>query len=971
MGSLIVVPLSSRGETFGSLATARFASSAAYTDDDFCLVQDIAHRAALALDNARMYAARLQAMRRVRQLQEITDVGLARLGLQDLLDAMLQRLVHVMDADVARIRLLSDDGTSLAVGATVGFDDDADDSSTVGDGFGGQVAQTRAPVILDEVAPDMLVSPTLRALGVRSLVGVPLLSGERLVGVLHVGSVLPNRFGDPDADLLRLAGDRIAIAVDRAQAEEAERAARENERFLADFESRAEAQELETTVELIPRLLVPEVADWCAVYVVDESGATRVGLAHHDTDMMPKLYELYWRYVVGDGGELPDDSVVAGQSLCYRDIDPSDLEALADDPGHATLLQQLDPRSSMVVPLVSRGRTFGALTLVSTNRSGRRFGTRDLSLAREIGEHASHALALAGERAGRFATQEALRLSEERFRVAFEDAPIGMALVDLTDRVPGRIVHVNKAFSNLTGYSEAELVAMTPSDLADPAESAGDVEGLERMIRGESPSHQREGPIRHAHGEQVWVHLTMRAVQDQNGEPQYAIVQIADITARRAAEDRLVFQALHDPLTGLSNRRVLMDRLQHELDDLSRRDTAVGVFYLDLDRFKRINDDLGHEAGDQLLIEVSRRIETVMRPPDTVARLGGDEFVVVCGGLADETDGIGIADRLLEAISQPVTLEGRGVVVSPSIGVAFTRSADDDPVELLRRADTAMYRAKGRGRACYELYDESLRKQAHARVEMESDLRDALVHGRFRLHYQPIIDLERGHIVGVEALLRLQHPTRGLLAPDQFIDVAEESGLIGPIGQWVLEEACRQQARWQAMLPEPLHMAVNVSGRQVAQPALSRIVDSALAQAGVAPELLTLEMTETVFMDAVHSVIENLHALKDSGVRLGIDDFGTGYSSLTYLRNFPIDVVKVDRSFVRELDDRPQDQAIVSAVVELGHTLDLTTIAEGVETERQLELLRVLGCDLAQGFHFARPRPPDEITALILTGPTW
>jgi EAL domain-containing protein (putative c-di-GMP-specific phosphodiesterase class I) len=310
-------------------------------------------------------------------------------------------------------------------------------------------------------------------------------------------------------------------------------------------------------------------------------------------------------------------------------------------------------------------------------------------------------------------------------------------------------------------------------------------------------------------------------------------------------------------------------------------------------------------------------------------------------------------------------------VVSPSIGVAFTRSADDDPVELLRRADTAMYRAKGRGRACYELYDESLRKQANARVEMESELRDALVHGRFRLHYQPIINLEQGHIVGVEALLRLQHPTRGLLAPAEFIDIAEESGLIAPIGQWVLEEACRQQAKWQALLAEPLHMAVNVSGRQVAQPALSAIVDSALAQAGVAPELLTLEMTETVFMEAVHSVVENLQALKDSGVRLGIDDFGTGYSSLTYLRNFPIDVVKVDRSFVAELDDHPQDQAIVSAVVELGHTLDLTTIAEGVETERQLELLRVLGCDLAQGFHFARPRPPDEITELILTSPAW
>ncbi|MBV8951678.1 MAG: diguanylate cyclase, partial [Actinobacteria bacterium] len=720
--------------------------------------------------------------------------------------------------DIARIRLLADDGVSLVVGATVGYEDVADDGEPirVGEGFAGRVAATREAVILNDVEPGMLVSPSLRSLGVRSLVGVPLLSGGHLVGVLHVGSVQPDCFGDPDLDLLQLAADRIAIATERAQAEEDEREAREHERFLAAFESRVEAPDFETTVELIPRLLVPEIADWCAVYSVDESGATRVGLAHHDTDMLSKLYELYWRYVVVDEG-LPEDNVVGGTSFCYRDIDPTEVDGLAKDAHHATLLHQLDPRSSIIVPLVSRGRTFGALTLVATGRSNRRFGRRDLAFARAIGERASHALALAGERAGRVATQEALRQSEERFRVAFEDAPFGMALVDLTERHPGRIVHVNKEFSNLTGYSEAELVAMTPADLADDSERQEDRLALDRMIRGEASSHQREGPIRHAHGDPVWVHLTMRTVENHKGEPQYAILQMADVTARRAAEDRLVFQALHDPLTGLSNRRVLMDRLQHELDDLSRRTTAVAVFYLDLDRFKRINDDLGHEAGDQLLIEVSKRIGTVMRPPDTVARLGGDEFVVVCGGLVDETDGIGIADRLLAAISKPVTLAGRDVVVSPSIGVAFTRSADDDPVELLRRADTAMYRAKGRGRACYELYDESLRRQANARVEMESDLRDALAHGRFRLHYQPIINLERGHIVGVEALLRMHHPTRGLIGPDEFIDVAEESGLISPIGKWVIEEACRQQSEWQRILSEPLHMAVNVSGRQVAQ----------------------------------------------------------------------------------------------------------------------------------------------------------
>jgi diguanylate cyclase (GGDEF)-like protein/PAS domain S-box-containing protein len=971
LGSLIIVPLTARGETFGSIAAARVHGGAPYTIEDLRFVQEIASRAALALDNARMYAARVAAMRRVRQLQEITDVGLARLDLDEMLDALLQRLVVTMDADTARIRLVSDDGEMLLVGASTGVPDDEDDVPVpIGVGFAGTIAATREPAILRDAVHDPSGNASGPTRGLRSLAGVPLLEHDRLVGVLHVGSRREGRFDDNDVEVLRLAADRIAVAIERTQAEQAERVVRERERLLTDFVAHCEAQDYETTIELIPRLLVPDMADWCSVYVVDESGATRVGLAHRDPAKLHALYELHWRYVVGDG-TVDTERLRAGGASVRGVVAAADLERFARDEHHLELLHEVEVASAMTLPMVSRGRTFGSLSLVTTPASGRHFGDSDVSFARELAERASHALALSREYAGRVATQEALRYSEERFRVAFEDAPIGMALVDLTEPQRGRIVHVNKAFSNLTGYSEAELVTMAPYELTDPAERAEDVEALNRMIRGESPSHQREQPIRDAHGDVVWVHLTMRAVYDDTGEPQYAIIQLADVTARRAAEDRLVFQALHDPLTGLSNRRVLMDRLQHDLDELSRRQSVVGVFYLDLDRFKRINDDLGHESGDQLLIEVSKRIETVVRPPDTVARLGGDEFVVVCNGLGDETDAIGIADRLLEAISMPISLSGRSLVVSPSIGVALTRSTNDDPGELLRRADTAMYRAKGRGRACFELYDESLRRQANARVQMESDMRDALANDGFRLYYQPIISLDRGHIVGVEALLRMQHPTRGLIAPDEFIDIAEESGLIGPIGRWVLEEACRQHATWQRLLPEPLHLAVNISGRQVAQPSLPDTVRTVLEQSGMRPDLLCLEMTETVFMEAVHSVLETLEALKASGIQLGIDDFGTGYSSLTYLRNFPVDVVKVDRSFVAELDDRPQDQAIVSAVVELGRTLDLTTIAEGVETDRQLELLRVLGCDLAQGFHFARPRPPDEVTELLLTDPAW
>ncbi|HEX4775403.1 MAG TPA: EAL domain-containing protein [Acidimicrobiia bacterium] len=971
--SLIIVPLTARGETFGSISTARASDRPPYTRDELQLVRDIADRAALAIDNARVYAANVETTRRLSALQQITDVAIAHLGVDDLLHALLERLARVMDADSARIRLVTDD-QRLAVGTTVGVERaDDDEVLDIGEGFAGYIAQTREPAIASDVDPaDPAAS--LRAKGIRSVVGVPLLTGDHLVGVLHVSSVEPDRFQESDVELLRLAAERIAVAIERAQAEEAERVARDRELFLVELSEKIEAHDYETIIELLPRLLVPEVADWASIYAVDDAGGVRVGLAHRDPAMLPMLYELYWRYAVGTEGALPDSHRRSGIARVVTDVDVEQLESLATDERHRELLREADVRSCMIVPLSSRGRTIGVLTLVGTSGSRRRFDRRDLAFAREVADRCATALAFAQEYAGRLATQAALELSEERFRIAFEDAPIGMALVDLAGNDPGHIVHVNKAYSNLTGYSETELIGRAPYELTEEAEREDEIRALNRLVAGEIVAHQNEQPIVHAHGDTVWVHLTMRSVPDLDGRPQYAILQMADVTARRAAEERLVAQALHDPLTGLSNRRVLMDRLQHQLDELSRRETSVAVFYLDLDRFKRVNDDLGHEAGDHLLIEVSRRIETVVRPPDTVARLGGDEFVVVCGGLGDEADAIGIAERLLDAISEPVSLAGRSISVSPSIGVALTSSTDDDPVEVLRRADTAMYRAKGRGRACFEMFDERLRRQTNARVQMESDLRDALAHDRFRLYYQPIVSLEHGTIIGVEALLRLEHPTRGLIGPDEFIAVAEESGLIGAIGRWVLDEACRQLARWRTILPDELHelhMAVNVSGRQLAHPALAQQVQRALDESGVPPDQLCLEMTETVFMDAVNSVMDNLEALKARGIRLGIDDFGTGYSSLTYLRNFPVDVVKVDRSFVRELDARPQDQAIVSAVVELGHTLDLTTIAEGVETEGQLELLRVLGCDLAQGYHFARPRPADEVTELIRGRPAW
>jgi diguanylate cyclase (GGDEF)-like protein/PAS domain S-box-containing protein len=559
---------------------------------------------------------------------------------------------------------------------------------------------------------------------------------------------------------------------------------------------------------------------------------------------------------------------------------------------------------------------------------------------------------------------ESLREAEERFRRAFDDAAIGMALVSLE----GRWLRVNHALAEITGYERTRLDGMSFAEITHPDDLEADLEALEQMIKGGRANFQTEKRYVHAQGHIVWVQLNVTVVRDRRGRPLHLISQMQDVTERKQAEAQLAHQALHDPLTGLANRLVLRDRLQVALNRLPHQRAAVAVLLVDLDRFKLVNDSLGHDAGDRVLVEAAARIGEQLRPTDTLARLGADEFAILCDDVSDEQAATVVADRVSEALSQPIALGGREVFLTSSVGIRVTRDADADPDDVLREADAAMYRAKERGRSRHAIFAGGMHGGGVQRLDTETALRHAVERHELALHYQPEVSLSSGRVVGVEALVRWRHPDRGLLAPADFIPLAEETGLIAAIGGWVLVEACAQAGRWQHGRPDrdAIRMAVNLSARQLADPSLFERVAGALEHAGLEPEMLCLEITESTVTEDPDAALSTLRQLTGLGVQLAIDDFGVGFSSLKQIRNLPpVDAIKVDRSFTAGLGRNREDSAIVASVVSLAHALGVTAIAEGVETAAHAAALRELGCDLAQGFYFARPAPPESVSKLL------
>lgn len=567
------------------------------------------------------------------------------------------------------------------------------------------------------------------------------------------------------------------------------------------------------------------------------------------------------------------------------------------------------------------------------------------------------------KRTGPVATSIAtLQSSTELFQAAFDFAAIGMALVFPN----GRCQRVNRSLCEILGYTDQELLATDFQDFVHPDERLGARTKWEQLLSGKIPGYQIETRCTHRDGQEVWVLWSVSKATVEHSESAHLIFQIQDIADRKAAEERLLHDAFHDALTGLPNRALMMDHLKLAIARNKRKsDLTFAVLFLDLDRFKVVNDSFGHMIGDQLLVGIARRLEGCVRPGDTVARVGGDEFTILLEDVTDVREAVTVAERIQNELKMPFHLSGRDVFTTVSVGIAPGSTSYNLPDEILRDADTAMYRSKSLGKARHEMFDEEMQAQSVNLLQMENDLRRAFERNEFFINYQPIVALDDFRLCGFEALVRWQHPERGLISPVQFIHIAEESGQILQIGEWVLREACHQLQRWQERFPsdKPLYMTVNLSAKQFAQPDLVDRVRDILTETKIDPAFLKLEITESVVMDDFETAAVMLSQLRALGVRLSIDDFGTGYSSLTYLHQFPIDTLKIDRSFVTRIDK--ENVEIVRTILMLAENLGMDAVAEGVETQEQMTLLRNLSCQSGQGYFFSKPLGVTEAETMI------
>ncbi|HEY9405019.1 MAG TPA: EAL domain-containing protein [Pyrinomonadaceae bacterium] len=557
-----------------------------------------------------------------------------------------------------------------------------------------------------------------------------------------------------------------------------------------------------------------------------------------------------------------------------------------------------------------------------------------------------------------------LQESEEHFRSAFDHAA-GMALVN-TD---GHWLQVNNSLCSMLGYSEAEMLAIRLHDLTHSDDLGNELVNLDKLMSGTLTSTQLEKRLRHKTGHYVWVLTSASVVRDAGGRPTLFIFQIQDITERKRAEEQVHFAAFHDALTGLPNRVLLSERMSLAVERAKRRhDYQFAVLFIDLDRFKVINDSLGHPAGDQLLIEIARRLEGCLRATDTVARLGGDEFAVLLDNIEGDNHPTIVAERIQLSLSMPFDLGGHEVYTSASIGIAFSVTGYESADDILRDSDTAMYRAKANGKARHEVFGQEMHTRAVERLRLESDMRRAVERHEFKVYYQPVIDMEEGRIMGFEALARWHHPTQGLVSPVDFIPLAEETGLIIPLGLQILKKACAQVKQWQRIFTAnpPLTVSVNLSARQFQQPDLVEQVARILDESGLPADSMFLEVTESTVMENAGEAEKLLSGLNDLGIRLALDDFGTGYSSLSYLHRFPFDALKIDRSFVSQMGDNPEANKIVKTIMTLASELGIGVTAEGVEFEGQRDQLLSLGCRCAQGYFYSRPLPEGAATEFLI-----
>jgi diguanylate cyclase (GGDEF)-like protein/PAS domain S-box-containing protein len=625
------------------------------------------------------------------------------------------------------------------------------------------------------------------------------------------------------------------------------------------------------------------------------------------------------------------------------------------------MLQAIGVRAQATFVLRREGKAVGTLHLYAGQVGF--FDNERVGMLERLADNLSFALDNFQREAARRAAEAALRESETRFRDFADAAGEYVWEADLE----GRITYVSSRVQSVWGYSDQELIGHKPADFMPAGEIERVREWLAQNTRPDGSFRDLEHRVVTRSGETRWLLMNAVRLHDEHGRPSGHRGTGRDVTDRKLAEARISYLATRDPLTELPNRVLFNDRLEQGIVAARRSGQSLALLFIDLDRFKTINDSLGHQVGDMLLKEVAARMLTCIRKGDTLSRLGGDEFVVTLEGLQQAEDAAQVAGKIIRTLARPMEIGSHTLTTSCSIGISiFPLDAEDDRT-LMKNADTAMYHAKEKGRNNYQFFSPEMNVRAVERHTLETALRRAIERQEFVLYYQPQVDIRTGRVVGMEALLRWVHPERGLLAPNTFIAVAEESGLIETIGQWALRTACERAKAWQDAGYPPLKMAVNISPRQLLKPReFSRSITRVLNATGLDPQYLELEMTESLLLHNADENIAMLRKLGKDGVRIAVDDFGTGYSSLSYLRQLPIDTLKIDRTFVRDIESDPEDVAIIQAVVAMGHSLELQVTAEGVESRGQLQALAKLGCDEYQGYLFSRPLPAVEIAGKFL-----
>jgi diguanylate cyclase (GGDEF)-like protein/PAS domain S-box-containing protein len=746
---------------------------------------------------------------------------------------------------------------------------------------------------------------------------------DAAIGFIVVGAVVRQRLLLRDRDRV-LDGSRAALVT-------LERRARQ----LGGVE--------EAGRELAMSGPAPKALEAVAAILAEQFGYDHVGIFLGDgPDLRPGAQRGYRDLAPG----LDGATGIVGRVVRQRQ--PELVTDVALDPDYVA--GDLAVRSEICVPLLEGDLLLGVLDVQSTGEDV--LDEIDLAAVLAVADRLAGAVALGFERQ---------RLVEEKdFISAILDSVGAIVIVVGAD---GRLARFNAATSVVSGYSPAEIDAHGSLDFLVPPDQRQEVlTALDRLQHGE-PGSRRENQWVRKDGTRRHIAWSNTAVRDADDVVRYTIATGIDITDRKNLEDELAHKALHDPLTGLPNRRLLMDRLEHALR--SRQGAGTSLLFLDVDDFKTVNDTLGHDVGDQVLKVVAERLVRAVRPGDTVARLSGDEFAVVLEDAVDGHTPDAVATRILAAVALPIEVPGHRLALTLSIGTAIAGSSAS-AADLLRNADFAMYAAKQAGRAQYRRYAPEDRATAADEARLASDLPGAVTRGELRLHYQPIVDLRSGAIRGVEALVRWQHPERGLLPPGGFIPIAEQTGSIVEIGEWVLDTACRALKAWQLEMPT-LSMAVNLSGRQLESPKLMAYVRDALRENGIDPACLVLEVTETVLLADPTAVVK-LEGLRALGVRLAIDDFGTGYSSISYLRRFPVDILKIDREFIDGADS-PDGLKLLRGIAQLGRLVGLELIAEGIERAEQIAPILAAGCHEGQGFLFARPVDAAALAALLNGGP--